>query len=404
MAQNFILARNIIIVIGIALVAVQCKREDMLLFSDSNTPPPATVSDLKVNNQPGGAIITYKLPNDERLLYVKAVYELQPGQKAETKTTYYSDTLKVEGFGDTSVHDIQIISVGKNGKESSPQTIAIRPLTPRVLKTFQSLKLAETFGGAVVKFHNDANANLALVLLADSTGRNDWYTVNTFFTKADSGNFSARGFPPSPKNFAVYVRDRWNNKSDTILRNLIPLEESLLPKPFTEIRLPTDNWQGHTFSSVLHPMPMLWDNIVNNSANCFHTVPGSGVPSWFTFDLKNKFILSRFKLYHRGGSGLYYANADIKTFEIWGSNNPNSDGTWASWDSIATFNSYKPSGLPLGQVNTDDNQFAVVNGEDFDMPLGISGYRYLRFKIVQVWGAVQMMYISELTFWGKQIQ
>ncbi len=58
----------------------------------------------------------------------------------------------------------------------------------------------------------------------------------------------------------------------------------------------------------------------------------------------------------------------LREFEIWGSNNPNADGSWASWDSIGTFESFKPSGLPLGQVSAEDIQFARVDGEDFDFP------------------------------------
>jgi hypothetical protein len=395
--------KNVIVFAAILVSAAGCKQEDMLTHTNSATPAPQNVSNIQVINKPGGAVLTYKLPNDPNLLYVKAKYERRPGEIVETKTTYFSDSLFIEGYGDTNEHQVQVISVGKNNKESDPQVVSIRPLTPPVILAYQTLNLTETFGGAVTKFKNPAVANLALVFLADSTGRNDWYTVNTLFTKSDSGAFSIRGFPPLPKRFAMFVRDRWSNKSDTIIKTLTPLEESMLDKSkFRELRLPTDNWQGHTFSGIIHPMTMLWDNIWNNGGNVFHTIPNSGIPSWFTFDLGAKYAFSRFKFYHRAGTnGDLYNNADVKRFEIWGSNNPNADGSWASWDSIGTFESFKPSGLPLGQVSAEDIQFARVDGEDFDFPLGAGAYRYLRVKILQVWGTPQMFYISEFTFWGS---
>ena len=38
---------------------------------------PGKVSDINVTNIPGGAYLTYKLPDDEDLLYVKAIYQLK---------------------------------------------------------------------------------------------------------------------------------------------------------------------------------------------------------------------------------------------------------------------------------------------------------------------------------------
>ncbi|WP_300601453.1 DUF5000 domain-containing lipoprotein [Niabella sp.] len=386
------------------LVNTGCKREDMLTYTNQSTMAPATVANIKVENRPGGAVITYQLPNDPNLLYVKAVYKFRSGEEITTKSSYFSDTLRIEGYGDTDEHEVSIYSVGKNEKLSAAQSVTIKPLTPPVQKTFSSVVLKETFGGALVKFYNEARANLSFVLMSDSTGRGDWYTVNTFYTKADSGNLTIRGFRPEERKFAVYVRDRWQNRSDTLAKALVPLAESLLDKgKFKELRLPTDNWQGHTWSGLsLRSMPFLWDNKWNDGNNVFHTVPNSGIPAWFTFDMGVKYALSRFKFYHRAGNNNdLYNNADVKLFEIWGSNNPNPDGTWASWDSLGTFASRKPSGLPLGQVNNEDIQFARVDGEDFDMPPMADGYRYLRFKILQVWGIAQMFYISELTFWGS---
>ena len=47
---------------------------------------PGAVSNVNVKNIPGGAILSYTLPDDEDLLYVKAVYNLKEGL-AEAKST-----------------------------------------------------------------------------------------------------------------------------------------------------------------------------------------------------------------------------------------------------------------------------------------------------------------------------
>jgi hypothetical protein len=62
----------------------------------------------------------------------------------------------------------------------------------------------------------------------------------------------------------------------------------------------------------------------------------------------------------------------------------------------------KPSGSPAGTVTGEDFQFAVVDGEDFDIPPGTPKYRYIRWKTNRVWGALDHHYLAELTFWGSK--
>ena len=57
------------------------------LFKDSN--PPGPVSNTDVLNLPGAAVITYTLPTDEDLLYVKAEYTLANGEMVEAKSSNY---------------------------------------------------------------------------------------------------------------------------------------------------------------------------------------------------------------------------------------------------------------------------------------------------------------------------
>ena len=70
------------------------------------------------------------------------------------------------------------------------------------------------------------------------------------------------------------------------------------------------------------------------------------IPQWFTFDLGVKARLSRFKFHHQYNTAHYVAG-DPKVMEVYGSNNPNPDGSWDSWI-LGTFESIKPSGLASG--------------------------------------------------------
>jgi len=76
-----------------------CKKNDGYIKEVSNDlSKPATVTNVKVKNFNGGAYITYDLPNSDNLLYVQAEYRINDKTTRQTKSSYYSDTVTVDGF------------------------------------------------------------------------------------------------------------------------------------------------------------------------------------------------------------------------------------------------------------------------------------------------------------------
>ncbi|MGF6930486.1 hypothetical protein QFZ48_005986 [Chitinophaga sp. W2I13] len=375
-----------------------CKEEGVQPLNKDQAPGPVT--NVRAESIAGGANISYSRPKDKDLLYIKAVYSIRPGIEREVKASYYQHMLTIDGFPDTLEYPVKLYAVSRGENISEPVTISVKPLTPPVKQVFQQLTLAATFGGVRVNFVNNSEADVVItVLAADST--NDLVPAETFYTKRKTGTFAARGFNTTKRKFAAFVRDRWNNHSDTLYAALSPLFEQKLEKTkFKEVDLPTDTYAGHISSKI----PYLWDDKLGNAGtSIFHTKPGSGLPQWFTIDMGVTATLSRFKLHHRDGSTAdgSYTGGDPKIYEIWGSNNPSSDGSWDNWVLLSGFESVKPSGTPDGTITTEDKQFATVDGEDFDFPPDVPPVRYLRFKTVKVWGALDHIYIAELTFWGN---
>src|SRR5688572_25583039 len=85
-----------------------CKEKDMFLYADDSARAPTQVSEVRSVRTPGGSKLFYKSPEDKNLLYVKAVYDIQPGVERESKTSIFQDTLVLEGFGDTLEHHVKI--------------------------------------------------------------------------------------------------------------------------------------------------------------------------------------------------------------------------------------------------------------------------------------------------------
>lgn len=367
---------------------------------DKGDAAPGPVKNVQVKSIPGGAVITYARP--ENMLYVKATYSIREGVEKEVKASYYKDSLTIEGFPDTKEHEVKLYAVSRGETSSEPVIIKVTPLTPPVQSVFKSLQLEEVYGGVRLWFTNEAQADVVInLLMLDSIG--DFVPADIFYTKRKEGYVTSRGLAPVKRKFAAFIRDRWNNHSDTLQIDLTPLFEKQLDKSkFKEVRLPTDTYEQHCCGTG---MVNLWDNSWN-SGNVFHTKPGTGLAQWFTFDLGVESDLSRFKFYHRLGDGQQstngaYAGGDPKLFELWGSNEPNLDGSWGSWTLIGEFESIKPSGSPQGTVTGEDFLYAVVNGEEFDIPPGTPSFRYIRWRTSKVWGALDHHYIAELTFWGN---
>ncbi len=402
----------------ITLSIVGCKEEGRIDYIDDTTPAPAPVTILEVTAKPGGAKIKYKIPDDDNLMGVKVVYT-RNGELCESKASRYVDTLLVEGFGNTEPQEVQLFSVGVNEKLSEPVSTTIHPLTPPVRDVLFDIN--ESFGGVIINIEkNTSNADLAIVLMADTlvdTTKPQWVDLQTFHTKSREIKFARRGLKPAPFQFGVYLRDRWNNVSDTIYKTLTPIQEIKLPKTdFRNAALPTDYFKEAEDNNN-YRLEMLWTGPEASSGGEFYATSHSGpIPQWFTIDLGRKMSISRFQKWPRSDYELYSGPAP-RTFEVWGSDNPNPDGSWDdSWQLLGKFEQFKPSGYGEGREVgpvTDEDKDYWYNKTEFELlpteeaPNPYQTVTHLRFKILSTYNTygtdagMSQVIIGELTFWGQ---
>ncbi|QEC51071.1 DUF5000 domain-containing lipoprotein [Anseongella ginsenosidimutans] len=379
----------------VIMAAGSCKEEEINNPVENDGSVPGPVSNVSVENLHGAARITYSLPRDKDLLYVKAEFESKPGVVRESRGSLYTNSVLVEGFGDTGTYDVKLYAVDRSENESEPVSIQINPLTPPVEEVFKSVTVTEDFGGANIKFENEFEAGIAVVVLTNDTV-GGYVPVETFYTQLKEGSFSVRGYDTLERDFGVYVRDRWNNLSDTLRVVLSPLYETELDKgEFKEVRLPTD--EPSAWGWV---MPNLWNG--DNGGTGFHTDNGGPSPQWFTFDLGVTAKLSRFKIWQRPDTWIF-THGNPREFELWGSNDPPSDGSWDNWVKLVECESVKPSGLPPAS-NTQDDVDAAARGEEYNVPIDAPEVRYIRFKTLRNWAGSGFVHFMEITFWGSPQQ
>ncbi|MGS2740003.1 DUF5000 domain-containing lipoprotein [Sinomicrobium sp. M5D2P17] len=359
---------------------------------------PDPITSYNVESIAGGAVISYELPNNSDLRYVKAVYNLSDGSIRENKASVYHNSLTVDGFAEAGEYGVDLISVGVGEVYSDPTVLKITTLTPPYLKTLESItkegNMKATFGGVQLRFENETEAPLVLhVVTKDSVGK--WAPERDFYTQLPTGTFNVRGFPSVEREFGVYITDRWNNRSDTLSKVFLPIFEEQMDKSlFSEYNLPTDTWEAH---SGFKTPKVLWDGADRVSSTIFHTTPGTGIPQHFTFDMGVAATLSRFLMYSRLNHEYRWNHP--KVFELWGSNAPDSDGSWDSWTLVGTYTSIKPSGSPGTEYTSDDINYARA-GEEFNVENQEEPYRYWRWRTLDTWGGNSDVALGELTFFG----
>lgn len=384
---------KIFLFIATVFLLAACKEELIEPLPNNGGAAPPPVTDIKVLNLPGEAKISYTVPADPNLLYVEAVWTYN-GTTRNAKSSYYADTLSIQGFGDTNECEVQVYSVSTGEKRSAPVHVTVKPLTSPVEEVFKSLTVKPDFGGINIGFHNATGGNIVIgVLTKDSIG--NLVQADAFYTNLVSDSFSTRGFEAAPRVFGIFVKDRWNNRSDTLFTTQTPFFEKQLNKSLFKEVNPYPGDVNDKIYSASYPMKNLWDN----NTTIYVTAQGLGMPESFTIDLGVTAKLSRMKYLQRQSTAFYFASGTPEIWDIYGSNNPAPDGDWSSWTPLLHCVSRKPSGLPLNIVTNDDIAYAQA-GEDFNFPVSAQAYRYLRFKVTKNYGNANNITFAELTFWG----
>ncbi|TKG95040.1 DUF5126 domain-containing protein [Puteibacter caeruleilacunae] len=382
------------IIFALFVFLAACHEEDVATHSTGDKLAPNNVTNVTIEPLPGGAKVTYDVPDNDDLLMVKADYQIANGKLREASSSKYKNSIILDGYGDTQEKSFQIYTIDKDGNKSKEESFKFSPLTPPVHSIFNSLKIGPDFGGVHINWTNDNKAEIALITLVKQDDE-EVSEENVLYTKMEDGDYAVRGYAPEETQFGFVIRDRWENYSDTLYQAITPwYEEELERGKFKQLTLPGEanlaNWGG-SFNKMI-------DGVTNNESNYGHTKGNDKLPVVFSFDMKVKAKLSRFVIWQR--HNWIYKHHNPKKWELWGSNDPATDGSDQGWEKIGTYESFKPSGLPLGKVSNEDKTYAAA-GEECIIPLDAPAYRYLRFKMLESWAGGSDFMMGEMTAFGQ---
>ncbi len=189
------------------------------------------VSNIKVRNAPGKAIIKFT-PPDSGALYVKAVYRLSNGEQRSVIANLYEDSLVLEGFSDTKKHEIKVYSINRSGVISSPQIVVVQPEAAPLNRVFNSLKVDNYFGGYRLTAENVFEDVIGIIVI--QKGGSGSYT-----NEGDKSVYSSQDSivsvvndldPANTYQFGFYVIDQYGNTSDTMFKEINPIKESQIDR------------------------------------------------------------------------------------------------------------------------------------------------------------------------------
>jgi len=392
--KHYTLIANFIVLLS--LFVMSCTKIDTQLPINAKKGKPGTVTDVSVENFEGGATITYTLPKKDggvETSYVMAEYEINKvtHRKRQAKASIYGNQILVDGFDTGGEYTVTLYSVSSAEEKSDPIVVKVNPTIPPFRQVLSSVKLLTDFGGIAATFDNPTKSKIAVSIITLDEN-NEFYTAQTLYTASDKGNVVARGFESKLRKFGVFVRDGFDNYSDTLWLETTPLFEKILDKTkFREYNMPGDNPSSYGWV-----LSNLWDN---NLGSGYHSEEGIPMPIRVTFDLGNIVKLSRFKIYQR--DGYYYAWGNPRKWSMWGSVNPAPNGSYDGWTRLMDCESIKPSKSPLG-TNTAEDISYVIAGEEFVFPLTSPEVRYIRFECFENWSNSGRLHMMELTFWGDR--
>jgi hypothetical protein len=357
---------------------------------------PGIVTEVKAFSAPGGAVITYRVPDNKDILQVKAVYSLTTGQQYEVSASFYENSLTITGFNDTLEHEALLYAINRAQEMSDPVPVRFTPEESSLSKTAKTVNIISCFGGASFIWINEDEAPLIFELLSQNS-KGELQTTRIFQSDVDSVVFNLRGYASVPQKFALIITDNWGNSSGAIYPEggtVTPVREDKLDKSIMKF-LKLDNDQPWNLWGAKEEF------IIDDDVSTFGHTDYGALPAPLTLDLGKPAKLSRMLLFQWAFDHKYFHHGNPRYFEVYGCpEEPSPSGDWSEWTKIMDCELIKPSGL-TGTAITNEDMIYAEKGHEFDFPLDLEPVRYLRIRTLSNnWEGQTYAHIAELTFYG----
>ena len=139
-----------VLLVIIASLGFNCSNDD----DSGDTTPPGILTVTEITPTNGGGIITYDLPNDDDISYVKAVYTNSLGNEVSKVSSKYNNTIEIFGLNQTTPVDVMLSVFDESNNESSKVPVSFTPLESFIFLVQESISVNADFGGVNINWEN----------------------------------------------------------------------------------------------------------------------------------------------------------------------------------------------------------------------------------------------------------
>ena len=391
--------KKIISVFTILLITVSCQDTES---GDVTAPGKLIVETITPTN--GGGIISYTLPDDSDILFVRAEYTNTLGEDVFRVSSVHNNEVEISGLNQTTPIEINLFVVDNNDNKSEPTTAEFVPLESFIYLVQESIEFSADLGGVRVSWEN-IESKTVYVYVHIQNGEDE--EIRILSSNSPLENRFIRGLEATELTFLTKVADFDGNVTDLEEKGVYsPLFEEVIDKSTWSLvsnqSINGNAWEGSTVN--------FWDDIVDttqtDSDNSYFIIwrdQNGGTLNWpldIVVNLNKNVKINRLKVWQRAfwyngpspTTAYYYQEENMKSFDLFASNNGQ------EWTLLGQYDIGNPMDAD-GNIPSDAMESAA-NGHDLELDGVSESFNYLKISITSNYGSDTYCHGSEITLYG----
>lgn len=379
-------------------VLTSCSKDD-----EGDTTPPSVLTVISVTPTNGGGIITYDLPNDNDILYVRAVYTNTNGVEVSRASSSYNNHIEVSGLNQTTPLTIALYVVDESYNQSDPVYVELTPLESFIFLVQESIEITPDLGGMRVSWENIESKTVFVFLHIDDGMEEE---VRILSSNAAEEVIFVRGLESIELTVSTRVEDTDENTTELEQKAILtPLFEEVIDKSTWSLiasqSVDGNAWEGATVN--------FWDDVVDSPAtdadNSYFIIwrdQNGGSLNWpldIVIDLNKTVKIHRFKVWQRAfwyngpaDTPYYFQEENMKSFNLYASNDAQ------TWEELGQFDIGDPRDSE-GNIPASSLEDAA-EGHDFELDGVSEAFRYFKISLTSNYGSETYVHGSEITLYG----
>ena len=377
-----------------------------------DTTAPGKVTNISYKPTNGGAVLTFTAPDDDDLLYVKAVYTNSLGKEVFKVTSHYGDSIEIDGFKEATPQKVKLYAVDRSNNNSEAAEIEVTPMKSFIYLVQESIQMKEQLGGVRITWENPDQKTVFVYVNFSKAGK----TYERILSSALSDPvLMIRGLDPEEYSFSVTVEDFNGNKTDKMdVGTYRPLLEQKINKSTWKV-LQNLSVDGDKYEGTL---ASFWDDVVDtkesaadNSYFIISRDENGGMLKWpldIVVDLNKTVVVNRFVVGQRAFAYVnaeqngvstdycYYKEENMKSFSVSVSTDK------LTWTSLGSFDIGDPR--DAAGVISPAKYKEAIDGHEFNLESVSQPFRYMKFSVLSNYGSETNVYGSEITLYGLDNQ